>query len=313
MSRPYRDSYRMAIPRQELLPNVVSREIAGTVTINSWRMRGPERTLAKPAGTYRIALLGASQVFGTGINDAEVLDVRLQERLSRLAPAGRRVEVLNFSVPRAAIVDRLARFEDLVVPFQPDLVLFAVNWREPRWQTEDLRALTNGGADLRYDELRAILVRHRAMVASGPGTPVPFGVLRDLLRRAGLQVRKPGTEQWIRVRVASDDVIDWALRRVVEGATRLGAPVLMVGVDLVSEQPPESPEILDAGHRAGMGVIDLFGLYDREDRAALRLAPWNDHPNARAHRLMADRLYGELVRRCDTLDLPGCARTDAPR
>ena len=41
------------------------------LTTNHWGMRDRDRLLAKPAGTYRIALLGPSHVMGSGVADGE--------------------------------------------------------------------------------------------------------------------------------------------------------------------------------------------------------------------------------------------------
>ena len=42
-------------------------------------------------------------------------------------------------------------------------------------------------------------------------------------------------------------------------------------------------------------MIDLGDVYEGQDLAAIRVAEWDQHPNARAHRLIAERLYGELL------------------
>jgi hypothetical protein len=41
--------------------------------------------------------------------------------------------------------------------------------------------------------------------------------------------------------------------------------------------------------------MNLFDVYPASQRAALRVTPWDDHPNAAGHRLIADRLHRELT------------------
>jgi hypothetical protein len=42
---------------------------------------------------------------------------------------------------------------------------------------------------------------------------------------------------------------------------------------------------------AGFAIIDLTAAYGKEDLRGLQVAEWDTHPNARAHRLIAERLY----------------------
>jgi hypothetical protein len=40
--------------------------------------------------------------------------------------------------------------------------------------------------------------------------------------------------------------------------------------------------------------VDINDVYDNQDREALRIAEVDKHPNAKAHKLIADRLYEAL-------------------
>ena len=53
---------------------------------------------------------------------------------------------------------------------------------------------------------------------------------------------------------------------------------------------------LGLARAAGLEVIDLSPAFDSvADRSALILAKWDDHTTALGHRLLADKLYEELV------------------
>jgi lysophospholipase L1-like esterase len=41
-------------------------------------------------------------------------------------------------------------------------------------------------------------------------------------------------------------------------------------------------------------IINLDGVYDAYPVDAIRLAEWDEHPNALGHRLIAERLYQEI-------------------
>jgi hypothetical protein len=67
------------------------------VETNAWGMRAPDYPAAKPAGTFRILMIGDSTLYGGSYVDQEDLYARRLERALRAA-AGRPVEVLNLGV-----------------------------------------------------------------------------------------------------------------------------------------------------------------------------------------------------------------------
>lgn len=54
------------------------------------------------------------------------------------------------------------------------------------------------------------------------------------------------------------------------------------------------PEITNMVRMAGFFVISLERAYDGWDRSPLNLAPWDNHPNAKAHELLAQQLFNKL-------------------
>ena len=94
------------------------------LTTNRWGMRDRDYLLAKPEGTYRIALLGPSHVMGAGVADGETFADFLEERLNRSAApeTNIRYEVLNFGVAGYSLLQQLAMLEERAVMFQPDAV-----------------------------------------------------------------------------------------------------------------------------------------------------------------------------------------------
>ena len=68
--------------------------------------------------------------------------------------------------------------------------------------------------------------------------------------------------------------------------------------DVLDNGEPEDVPNREAIEAAGLPIFDLFDVYPSSERASLRVAPWDNHPNKRGHELIADRLYAELVRTC---------------
>jgi hypothetical protein len=79
---------------------------------------------AKPAGTYRVLLLGPSFAFGWGVEHADSYAVHLERALGGSAvAAGRTVEVVNAGVPGLFPANQRAWYEAEGKTYEPDLVV----------------------------------------------------------------------------------------------------------------------------------------------------------------------------------------------
>ena len=94
------------------------------VSINAEGWRSREIPLAKPAGVYRVLVLGDSFMAGLQVNDDEVFASALERRLSSEGLA-RRVEVINFGVPSYGTDQEYLSLREFGLAYQPDLVLLA--------------------------------------------------------------------------------------------------------------------------------------------------------------------------------------------
>ena len=68
--------------RDDLRPGASIVFLDQPLTINRWGMRDRDYPLAKPGGTYRIALLGPSHVMGSGVADGQTFADYLEEELN---------------------------------------------------------------------------------------------------------------------------------------------------------------------------------------------------------------------------------------
>jgi lysophospholipase L1-like esterase len=107
----------------ELIPGIEGEFRGVPLRVNSAGFRDPERTTAKPAGTFRIAALGDSILFGWGVTAESRFTDLLEHFLNETASQGQRFEVLNFGVPGYNTVLEAECLKSRALAYQPDAVL----------------------------------------------------------------------------------------------------------------------------------------------------------------------------------------------
>ncbi len=100
---------------------------------NSRGVRGPEYSLEKPAGTYRVLMLGDSFVEGFGVEYEELHSAQLAVRLQ--AELGRPVEVVNAGTAGYATDQEVLFFETEGHRYQPDLTVLVFYENDPLYNT----------------------------------------------------------------------------------------------------------------------------------------------------------------------------------
>lgn len=94
---------------------------------NAHGQRDVERAIAKPAGTQRVAVLGASVVEGVGLRD---LEDTIPQRLERDLGAG--WEALNFGVSAYCTRAKVELLEAKALAFAPDVIVLFVSQNDFR-------------------------------------------------------------------------------------------------------------------------------------------------------------------------------------
>ena len=93
------------------------------IQTNSQGLRSPEIPFDKPAGSVRIAVVGASTVMGAYARDnAHTFPAQLEARLRQAHP-GRQVDVINAGFAGLGLQEQTQLYRQLVQRYQPDTVI----------------------------------------------------------------------------------------------------------------------------------------------------------------------------------------------
>lgn len=270
--------YRNDLLEHELIPNWKGSWSGAPITINRWGMRDRDRTITKPAETYRIALVGSSVVMGFGVGDDETFAHLLEERLNADG-SGRRYEVLNFGVGRYGPVHRRLQIEHKVLPFQPDLVVYLAH----------------------QDEMYTAAKRIAPAVSHGIELEDPC--LDDIVQQAGITKDTSAAMIQVKLEAFPLDILRCVNRRIVETVRDAGADLLYVYLPVPGEHDlPFDPKLcLSFAQETGFDTADLSKWEGDRPPLDVLLRAGEHHPNALGHRLIADQLEPILRERLRTL------------
>ncbi|MBK8248070.1 MAG: hypothetical protein IPK85_11805 [Gemmatimonadetes bacterium] len=259
---------------------------------NEWGMRDQSYDKVPATDTWRVAVLGPSYVMGDGVPDGHTFEALIEGRLNRERPiAGpARWEFLNFGVSEYSPISNLIILENgRVTGFKPNAILIVGHGADLMTTDHVLWGINNDA--ITHDYLR------RAVDS--------VGITRDL----------PRSEQLKRLRPLERQIVTETFRRLKAVGEAAGARVFWVYVPTPMQKPTEAREamVIEVAKDAGLDVIDLRGLFAGKDELSLVVADWDRHPNAEGHRLIAERLYQELLTRAQYLGGPQNAAVSPTR
>lgn len=257
----------------ELIPSFVATTNYGSLSTNRWGMRDRDYERIPPAGAYRMALLGPSNVMGWGVGDGQTFEALIENRLNR-ERAGKpfpRYEILNFGVPGYNPPQQLWALEK-ALSFTPSALLYVATGRETSRATRYLVEVVRKSIE------------------------IPYLALRDIVVKAQLSSDLDETIALRRIAPYQSEVLIAVYREIVDQSRARGIVPVWIFLPQVREGPwqEETPEMVRIAREAGFKIIDLGDIYKGVDAGSIRLAEWDEHPNVRGHELIAQRLYREL-------------------
>jgi len=123
----------------ELVPGSASFEDGAWYRINQDGIRDRDYSRTKPAGTYRIAVLGDSNTFGLGV---ELEDTWPKQLEAELGKDGSPIEVINFGVMGYNTTQEAERIQEKVLAYSPDLILIGYSLNDIGVLSRERRVLS---------------------------------------------------------------------------------------------------------------------------------------------------------------------------
>ncbi len=248
----------------------------------------------KPAGVYRIAVLGDSFTFATRMQFDDAFPKKLERMLS-LNTAQKKVEVINYGVPGFSTsheADLLPR----VIEEGADLVLLQITLNDPQVKPYTPQGITgkNEFGALQLDGSKAWLARHWKS----------FGFVLTRLHNTGTLDRyKKYYFSLFNSRTAWNS-FDGGLKQMARQARRRGVRLAAVTFPLFGTPLDDSYPFLPLHEKIGHALdalaiphLDLFPLYRGIPLSRLQVIPGDDfHPNEIGHRMAAEAIFDWLAK-----------------
>jgi D-alanyl-lipoteichoic acid acyltransferase DltB (MBOAT superfamily) len=261
--------------RREMLPSATIMHKGFSIRLNRWGLRDRDYERIPAPGIHRIALLGSSYAFGSGVADGEAFESVLEARLNAEPPRGtsaRSFELLNFAKGGYTPAEQLVLLERKVISFRPRTIFLISHKSDLPWSALSVwRALRDS-------------------------VPIPFAPLREIAAAAGIRGSETQATAERRLRPHEPDILSWIYGRIVELCARHGATPIWVFVPMPGDDSSaaEAKTMKRLAINAGFEIVDLSDVYAESDVESLKVAPWDWHPNANGHRIIASALFDSL-------------------
>jgi lysophospholipase L1-like esterase len=271
------------------------------VVNNRLGFREREFEIPKPAGTFRIMVLGDSLTWGAGLTEEHRYTRLLENRLRTECPHTE-IEVLNFARPGAPTTAERDLLNEYIDTVQPDLVVIGFCVNDPQPKTESYA--------VELERYRRVFDAIEWLGRFGLRCTREFVHTKtdQFLRNRGLvphwqdaldRVYDPASAEWRDFEKALADIA--AMCRVRSLPPPVLVPLLQGSGDF--NQPDESlanilrwcRQASDAARRQGLVVVNLEEAFKREGRQDRSVNPWDGHPSARCNEIYAEELAAGIA------------------
>ena len=248
-----------------------------TVTYNEKGLRD-RPILSKGEGEFRILTLGDSIVYGWGVPQDQIFTVRLEQLLQNRL--GRMVRVINSGVGGYNTVQEVKYFKQEGITFHPDLVVLTYVEND----IEETPSHLISDVDAQIQSFPGLVVR----------TLQKLWLYRlvDHVLRYGFHMRDDDRPMPLSGRKGWNDSMS-AINELVAVCRAQDIPLMIFYYRFKSDTG--NPLLYDVvSHAKGIPVKDVGQWFAGYDISTLIISKVDPHPNAAAHRMMAEHMAVDI-------------------
>jgi lysophospholipase L1-like esterase len=261
---------------------------------NSAGFRGPDVAKRPEPGVFRIVVAGDSVTMGSGVWEKQAYPALLEARLNERAE-GIRYEVLNLGLSGINTKWVARRIETIGLPHHPHLIVYGYTMDDIDGPAS-ISTVTKETARARRERLERFANSPSQLLRAG--WPVAVELAEILLEPVGTREHDlyfnyfENPKAW--------GIVEHELDRMAALAEAAGICVHVLvhtGNDQLRRLFPHrriNRRIEQAARQRGFSVTQTYPYFRGRDPDALRLSPFNQHPNAAAHELLASALHDGL-------------------
>ncbi|NQY92267.1 MAG: SGNH/GDSL hydrolase family protein [Deltaproteobacteria bacterium] len=269
------NDYEGGFMTHDLKPNLEVIHKGTLVKTNRWGHRdSDDYGKEKPEGTFRIALIGGSNTMGSGVDIEDTLATLIEQRLNEELGGTHhdRYEIVNLAVSAYHLLDRLWAAMYVAPEFNPDLILVSITARDLR------RAVHRGVAE----RLTA-------------GRDLHYDFIKTIVAQSGAQESNSELKAEQRLKRYSDNLITGIFQELNRFSDESGIPVGMLVLRLeINAVHPDLRWQAQASENAGLITLPIFEAFEGGDES-MYLSDRDFHPSTKAHKLLADDIYQQLL------------------
>ncbi|MEZ4886677.1 MAG: hypothetical protein R3E32_18255 [Chitinophagales bacterium] len=253
----------------KMLPNQKASFRGKRFSTNKWGLRDKDYEKIPPPNTIRIAILGGSPTIGYGIHDEEVFESITELRLNEnFGSDSLHFEIINFSLGSGTQAFQLAYLlESEVQTFKPNYVILVDHFSR---------------AQNLFGPLQRILTQKKKL----------YPELEKVLESQEFDENTIITPE--KANQTGKFIKEWSLYHFSTICKKYNMkPILLYYPSLGIKDDFKKYRL--TVKQAGYELFNLENVYDNYIYDDLHVSRIDKHPNAKAHQLVADRLYKELV------------------
>lgn len=269
MQSPFDDIY------WALKPNLNTSFKLAHLSTNSHGLADREYPLAKPANSYRIAVLGDSYSMASGVDTDKSFHALLEERLNQ--SGAQHYEIINFAVGGFGLERYNATLDHLVPPWQPDAILLGF-------------CAFNDQASL--PPKTGSVPPFQPRIINGFFTSYVLEYINQQ------QASKKSFQQRASSVYKEKDVafIDRELGTLRTLADRIkpGMPILLAYLDNREHSASDITTMQTLAQKHGMAFVDTTQAFRDTNIDDFSIYLLDTHPNPQAHALFADAVFSAI-------------------